>query len=177
MPRLFVALWPPAELAAPLAEQARATAQAAHGRAMRQETIHLTLAFLGDVAAERLPALQTALAGSTGPGFTLTIDRLGYWPHKHLFWAGCRQMPDELQALVGRLYAALSDAGFAVDRRPEHFTPHLTLVRKAALAQAPVEQPLPALRWLCRSFALVESTRSAVGADYRTLTDYPLQAA
>ena len=59
--RLFYALWPSPPLAASLAGWAEAAKPAMGGRAMRTETLHLSLAFLGPVDS----ALADELAGAT----------------------------------------------------------------------------------------------------------------
>ena len=82
--RLFFALWPPAPVARSLANQADALAERSGGRATRRETIHLTLAFLGDVGEAQLPeVLETARAVAAAP-FELKLDRLGFWRHNRL---------------------------------------------------------------------------------------------
>ena len=59
--RLFFALWPSPPLAASLAGWAQQARLTCGGRAMRTETLHLTLAFLGPVDA----ALADELAAAT----------------------------------------------------------------------------------------------------------------
>lgn len=169
--RVFFALWPAAAAAGPLAEIARSAASRFGGKPTRQATLHLTLAFLGQVPESRLPSLIAAAAEVRSPSFALNIDRLGYWPDKHLLWAGCRASDPALGQLVHRLRSALLEAGFAVDARPA-FTPHVTLVRKM-----PGVNFLPDFQagWPCNGFVLVRSSLSAGGPEYHVLAEFPLE--
>jgi 2'-5' RNA ligase len=55
--RLFFALWPDAPARAALVRLAHEIAHHGHGKAPREDNLHITLAFLGPVAAERVGAL------------------------------------------------------------------------------------------------------------------------
>lgn len=168
--RLFFALWPPAGLAAQLGELARR--HGAGARPTRPATIHLTLAFLGDVGLGRLPALLAAAGRVRGPAFALGLDRLAYWAHNRILWAG-GGTPPSLARLVGDLQRELAAAGFAVDGADRPFVPHVTLVRR--LPAAPASLPSPELAaWPVTAFRLVRSQRAAAGADYATLAEFPL---
>lgn len=140
---------------------------------MRRETLHMTLAFLGEVDEARLGAAQAVASGlpPVAP-FDFAIDRLGCWRHNHIVWAGC-EAPPALDALAAGLAGGLRAAGFRLDDRP--FAPHVTLLRDALCPEA-----LPALdppvAWAAREFVLVESRLSPKGADYAVLARYPLVA-
>jgi 2'-5' RNA ligase len=171
--RVFFALWPPAAGAERLGGIARATAAAHGGRATRAETIHLTLAFVGDVAEASLPALVDAAAGVRGQPFDLCLDRLGFWTHNRLCWAGASAPPAALAELAHGLRAALHAAGFAVERERGAFVPHVTLVRKVGTA-VPAQPIRPAVAWPCAAFVLVRSRLSAGGSAYQELHEFPL---
>src|SRR3546814_10607201 len=59
--RLFFALWPGPALAATLAHWAAQAQAACGGRAMRPDTLHLTLAFLGARSEEHTSELQSLM--------------------------------------------------------------------------------------------------------------------
>lgn len=173
--RLFFALWPEPELAAGLAAHATDIAGRYQARPMRQDTIHLTLHFLGDVAETALPRLVEAGASVHAAPFVLDIDRLAVWQHNHLLWAGCRETPVALLELVGELRSALLAAGGSVGDVGRPFVPHLTLVRKLpAMAEAFALPQIEAMRWPCSRFVLVRSRLSALGPDYQTIAEFPL---
>ena len=171
--RVFFALWPPSEAAQQLSAVADSFSQCAGGRATRQATVHLTLAFLGDVPLERLPNLERAARNVRAEAFDLTLDQFGLWHHNRIFWAGCSAVPPALVELASALSAVLQAAGFKVADARRNFTPHVTLVRKvkALVAPLPPGQTLP---WRCTKFVLVRSQLSATGASYQTLAEFSL---
>lgn len=171
--RVFFALWPSVANAEMLGEIASREAASSGGKPTRPETIHLTLAFVGDVAEMRLPALIEAAAGVASPAFSFEIDRLAYWSHNRIRWAGCTQAPPQLPALAEALCNRLLAADFAVDRVKSGFFPHLTLLRKCPRSM--MDQDLsPPLRWQADEFLLVRSQLTAAGSQYRMLRRFPL---
>jgi 2'-5' RNA ligase len=171
--RVFFALWPSPAAAARLGAIAGTVAAASGGRPTRVESIHLTLAFVGDVAEDRLPGLTAAADAVRGVAFSLGLDRLGYWANNRLCWAGCSAVPAALASLASDLRAALRDAGFAVEHGRAGFVPHVTLVRKMAhgMADQPIE---PIVAWHCPAFVLVRSRLSPTGSRYERLHEFPL---
>jgi len=154
--RLFFASWPPDATAEALARWARAAQRECGGRATRRETIHLTLAFLGEADAGQAKAAAGALCL---PGCTFSIEQARYWAHNRIVWVGPRETPPEL--------AALSQA-LGETRR---YAAHVTLLRNARPAALP---PIPAVEWPVREFVLVSSTLSAEGPSYEVLGRYAL---
>jgi len=150
------------------------------GRATRRDTIHLTLAFLGNVPEVRLPELSIAAAAVCVDPFAISLDQLGFWSHNHLLWAGCQTSVAPLDELFGQLRLALTRAGFRVGGEGRDFAPHVTLVRHVPESAAPSEsRPLPPIEPLCwdsERFVLVRSTLSALGPAYRVIDEFPLRA-
>ncbi len=175
--RLFFALWPPARLAVELDHIATAAARRFGGKASRRANLHLTLYFLGEVADARLPLLLEAARRVRAAGFRLRIDRLGYWRHNRLLWAGCAPSAG-LGALFAELEAALALAGQPPPKALRAFTPHLTLARKLPAATSPDEVRRIACAglpdWPCEHFTLAESTLSPGGSIYRPLAEFAL---
>lgn len=173
--RLFFALWPTEEAAERLFKIARAAAERSGGKPTRQETIHLTLAFLGEVPDENVPRLIQSVTRVRAVSFELEIDRLACWHHNHLLWAGTTLPCVALSELTSQLQTALAEAGFATDGGRRSFSPHLSLVRKvpdiSASGQLPTIEPL---RWHCSSFALVRSRLSDTGPCYENIAEFQL---
>ena len=90
-----------------------------------EENLHLTLAFIGEYPDPQ-PVLD-ALSGVTFTPFSLTLEGLGSFGS--LWWAGFRDSPP-LTAVVRRIRRALADHDIPFDRK--RFSPHVTLLRKAA---------------------------------------------
>ncbi|HVB47019.1 MAG TPA: RNA 2',3'-cyclic phosphodiesterase [Burkholderiales bacterium] len=168
--RLFFALWPPAPAAAALARWAGETQRETGGRVTRPETIHLTLAFLGEVEDQRLQSALAAGQAVGGAPHSLPIDEARYWEHNRVVWVGPREMPAPLGALAGALRAELLREGFALEKRS--FQAHVTLIRKARAPGALA--PLPALAWPVEEFVLVRSELSSDGSDYEFVERFAL---
>jgi RNA 2',3'-cyclic 3'-phosphodiesterase len=98
----------------------------------RPASIHLTLHFLGDVAAEDVTQLTGLLqaAASAGRPFSLTLSGLGCFPtlrRPRIIWAGVLGETNSLEHLHQELGKKLKTLGFTLDTRP--YSPHLTLGR------------------------------------------------
>lgn len=170
--RLFFALWPDNEAAAGLSAVAQEAARRWGGRASRQETLHLTLAFLGEVNPDALPLALAAAADIDCPAFDLCLDHFGHWKHNEIFWLGCARAPEPLRHLAETLSRGLRQRGFALERRA--FSPHVTLVRRMKSNPGDFSAFFPSV-WQCRSFVLVRSVISDHGAEYNSLADWPLR--
>jgi RNA 2',3'-cyclic 3'-phosphodiesterase len=165
--RIFFALWPPAETAAALAKWAEEVQRQAGGRCTPAERIHLTLAFLGD--ADEAKAM-TAGRAAAGTAHELPMEQPGYWKRNQVVWAGPRETPPPLKALVERLQLELFRREFIMERRP--FAAHVTLIRKAG--PVPALPPLPAVKWPVREFLLVQSRLSGEGPTYTPVERFAL---
>ena len=162
--RVFFALWPDASVARALAGLATMIAPES-ARLMRPETLHLTLAFVGDIDAAQLATVIDAGDAVTWPRFELTIDQVAHWAHNHIVWAGASRMPAPLGDLASGLADALGERGFSLPERP--FKPHVTLARKAATMEESSE--FVPIDWHVREGVLVCSDRDALGGHYQVL--------
>ncbi len=151
--RLFFALWPGTTTRARLDRWGRALHEACGGRRTPAESLHLTLAFLGDVADARLAEVETAMKRVEPRRFLLTLDRPGYWKKNNIAWAGTSTVPPELEALALELRASLAEGSIPFD--PQPFAVHVTLLRDA---RAPAVMPaLEPIAWPVDGYALVAS--------------------
>lgn len=175
--RLFFALWLDEPAARAAHQAACEVAERTGGRVMRPESLHLTLAFLGNTPEERIAPLQrlAETLATSAPAFTLQLDYLGYWPRKHLVWASCQRLAAPLGSLAGGLNERLQANGFPTDRRPFH--PHVTLLRNVR-ASAPALGEVPPIVSAASQFRLVESVpQPSGGVRHEILQCWPLLGA
>jgi 2'-5' RNA ligase len=168
--RVFFALWPDAAARDVLDALADQCAKQCGGRRVARENLHLTLAFIGPVAPERVDDLLAAAAKVKAPPFEMTLDRLGCWQHNRILWAGCSDVPPLELRLYSALALELAAAGFMLDARTH--VPHFTLVRDAhcdCLRKHEI-----AVHWRVDTFSLVASSLQRGGAQYRALACWHL---
>jgi 2'-5' RNA ligase len=170
--RLFFAAWPAPDLQDKFGGLAQDLKRECGGRAMAAANIHLTLQFLGDVERGRLATIESIAASITARRFELVIERVEYWHHNRIVWAGVGRCPDALQALVSELGRALEPEGFRPERRP--YVPHITLIRNAR--REPMASAIAPISWPVSGLALVKSVRREKGRSYEVLREWPLSA-
>ncbi len=171
--RLFFALWPDAAGRAALAAWGAPLQAVCGGRAMRADTLHCTLVFLGEVAESRLESLLLAAQEVRARRLTLELAEARYWGHNHIVYAAPATSPPVLEQLVHELESVLRRHRFRFDQRP--YTPHVTLLRSARWRDEPLP-PMPAVAWPVHDFALVQSLSDASGARYEVLARFGASA-
>lgn len=169
--RLFFAAWPPRAVQETLHEIAQQARRECGGRAVAQGNIHATLAFLGNVSRERLATIETVAGQTRGSRSDLAIDRLEYWRHNRILWAGVGRCPEPLRELAARLAAGLRLSGFVLDERP--YVLHVTLLRNAR--RAPPATTISPVSWPIEDFALIESVPRGGARVYEVLRRWPLE--
>jgi 2'-5' RNA ligase len=178
--RLFVAIDLPEAVRGAL-EQVQAAVPL--GRVMEPETLHLTLAFLGERDRHEAEAAHEALERVRGTAFDLRLAGLGTFRASGALWAGvARTAP--VKVLQGKVAAALAGAGIVLERR--RFRPHVTLARLGEMRRDEEERlarflsvwsGFPAPEFRVTQFALYRSTLLKSGPVYEVLAEYPLEAA
>jgi 2'-5' RNA ligase len=168
--RLFFALWPPQAAAESMHEWAAQAHATTGGRITKADTIHLTLAFLGDVEGNRVAALIDCARRVRGRPFELKLDEGRWWDHNGIVWVGPRRMPEPLRDLAAQLDSQLKAGGFRTEKRD--FKAHISLVRRATKGEV-----LPAftpVEWHADEFVLVRSALASDGPAYATLSRFSL---
>jgi 2'-5' RNA ligase len=130
--RLFVAVNLPAPTRAALWHAVEPLRRAGYPfRWVREDAIHLTLKFLGEVSSDRegdvIEAIDRATEGIAS--FTLALGGFGAFPNPRrarILWVGCEPVPS-LELVYHRVEEGMHVAGFPLEGRP--FRPHLTLGR------------------------------------------------
>ena len=171
--RLFFALWPDSVERAKLSAWQMPLQTLCGGKAMREETLHCTLAFLGEVPEARLEALCLLAQATACPPFDLELECANYWGHNHIVYAAPTKTPEPLAVLVASLEEGLRAHRFHFEQRA--YKPHVTLLRHAQWTDAPLP-PMPPVRWRCSGFVLVQSLGDAQGARYEVLCRFGGQA-
>lgn len=145
---------------------------------------HLTLAFLGDLPVETVPALeaQLRLELATVEPFRITARGMGAFPsatRPRIVWAGIADGAEALEGVAARVRGALDTLHIPYDRKP--FVPHVTVLRvrsaqsqrfASVLLARPPEQVLGD-RWV-DGVDLKGSELGPSGAMHRTLARVPL---
>lgn len=160
--RVFFALYPPPAVAA-RADALRRSLQARHGlrgRPVHQDRLHVTLSHVGDFAGLPQGLLDSArrAAGALSPSsaaFDIGFDRVASFrgrPDSQPMILLGEQGVAAVTAFQARLDLALRTA--AVIRRPEAFTPHMTLSYEPRLLPA---EPIEPITWTAHEFVLVHS--------------------
>jgi 2'-5' RNA ligase len=152
------------------------------------EHLHLTLKFLGDLAADRveeLKSISSAVAHAAAP-FHLLFGAPGWFGPRarpRTFWMGFEPGPglDLLMATHQRLERALAKRGWPPEDRP--FSPHLTVGRNPRQVPAAgwVETLPPwtaggAPGFACRELTLFASTLTPKGPIHRVLDELRFEA-
>jgi len=172
--RLFAALeLPPHVRDALLAAQGGV----AGARWQRDDQLHLTLRFIGEVDRHRAQDISAALATVNVQPFSLSLSHPGTFDRRgriDTLWVGVTPQA-EVSALARRIDAALTQTGLPPETRA--FVPHVTIARgriTGPLAGFPI-RPLPVAPFSVKGFALYESLMGHDGSDYRVLERYPIR--
>jgi 2'-5' RNA ligase len=155
-------------------------------RWVRPQQAHLTLRFLGDIAPDTVPELETAITrASQGLGaFQLHAEGVGCFPHTRnprVIWMGINGELERLHALQERIERQVgplckySEGG--------SFHPHLTLARvkttkrqEAQLIGSIIESATVAQLddWTVQGTVLMRSELSSRGSTYSQMSFTPL---
>lgn len=168
--RLFFAIELPATLQRQIVRWRAEHFPSEAGRPVAAANMHLTLAFLGEVSADKQRALAAMAGRISQPGFTLHLDDAGQWLRSRVVWLGTRQPPRGLLQLANMLRAQAARSGCY--QSPQPFHPHITLLRDARHA---VPIPPPGFSWAfaVNEFVLYESSFSRGRTRYQALERYP----
>jgi len=183
--RLFVSVDLPDDLVEAVAAVQDELRPASGLRFVDPEQAHVTVKFLGDVAAEDLATVEAAVERGVERAevepFEVTYGGLGVFPsleYVSVVWLGVERGGDELRRLHEAVEAETTGVG--VDPADHEFTPHVTLARtdhaggKERVRRA-VEQRHPTVgATTVETVRLTESELGPDGPEYTTVERYPL---
>lgn len=151
---------------------------------VRDEALHLTMKFLGEIPPAALDAIRMTMTEITRPvsSFPLVIKGTGYFPSNprgiRVLWAGVFEQPT-LMGLQREIDFRLQRHGCPAENVPFH--PHLTLGRvKAPLKLRDVLTELERHQYstfgqmTVAKITLFESRLRPAGAEYSVLAEFPL---
>jgi 2'-5' RNA ligase len=182
--RIFLAVDIDAEIRGRLAELERELRPRLRtARWVREDGLHLTLRFFGEVSEEAFEALALVLSSALAgiPCFRLDVRGCGVFPDRRrprILWVGVEKPPPALLELQSRAEAAARARGFAPEVR--RIEPHLTIARFRG-PENDLDSVLSQVQE--RSFGvtsvaeavLYESRLSPKGATYRRLRRFSLE--
>jgi RNA 2',3'-cyclic 3'-phosphodiesterase len=149
-------------------------------RLVRPEQLHLTLFFLGEVHASRVPTIVDAMASSIPVHpFDLAVASCGVFPQHgpaRVLWLGVARGGRELGQVFDIVAARLEAVGVPREHRP--FTPHLTIGRWHGRGEPGVRARLPqpgdVVVDAVSAVTLFESRLQSGGAEHVPLVRAPL---
>jgi RNA 2',3'-cyclic 3'-phosphodiesterase len=133
--RVFIAIELPTTLRARITEhidRLRSTQPEVRASWLREDNLHLTLKFLGDVPVANIEQLSAAasISASKVEPFEIVVEGCGAFPPRgqpRVLWIGIDDPSSNLAKLNLGLEDECAVAGFA--REPRAFHPHLTIAR------------------------------------------------
>jgi 2'-5' RNA ligase len=179
MPRLFVALPVPDEIAGELMALQSGVPDA---RWVPAENFHVTLCFAGEIAGGTMRDLEEELADATGPKFAVTlagVEQLGSGKQPRAL-AVLVERSERLERLQQKVSSVARHCGIELERR--RFRPHVTLARfrNGAETGHHIAQFMAsharfrAGPWVAEHFALYSSRQGRAGSIYTEEAAYHL---
>jgi len=152
----------------------------------REDNLHLTLKFLGDVPISRIPDLSEAcsIAIKSIASLKLVVKGCGRFPphgKPKVLWIGFDEAETDESRLL-QLHAAIEDScaahGFTREARPYH--PHLTIARireakdTRALAESHMQTDFAPQTFTVSEVVVFRSQLSTTGSKHFLLSRHPL---
>jgi 2'-5' RNA ligase len=147
----------------------------------RPEHLHLTLKFLGDVEASKVPEIVSALDVLCATDrFEIAFEGLGAFPNEkkpNVLWVDVTKGRKELKSLAEQVDRSLLVLGYPPEQR--EYQPHLTLarVRRASKDARRVIHPVSpegAVSSPVTEVVLYRSDLGREGSKYTALARFPL---
>lgn len=182
--RAFIALELPAKIKTQLGEiQKELIGEGIKARWVKPKIAHLTLAFLGSIAPDKLETVEKILkevAGQIKPA-KLKLHQLGCFPSPvkaKIIFVDLQGELDKLNALAIKIRKRLKKGKIYFDQKP--FVAHITLGRikkKQNLTQITGKIKIKRLEFTARAITLNKSQLTETGPIYRTIKTVKLQSA
>ena len=163
--KLFFALWPSRHQRERLHGTIKPLLSAVEGNPVSRRNWHVTLVFIGNFPAERIPELLSAAQLIDAGRIRVRFDSVAFWQRPKIACLQAKSIPTELEQLVRALQKTMIPFGYAPETRV--YRPHITVARKVrAFEEIRLARPIE-LTW--SAFELVESVPVAGGVRYHPL--------
>ena len=169
--RLYFALWPDDGIRLQLSRYRLQLAREGEGHAVFPATLHMTLAFLGDVHETLIPSVEKVADELQAAPFNYGVNIAGCFPKAGVAWLGAKETPSPLFELQKKLQASLAAAKLGHDTRT--FRPHITVVRDVKAPFA--DRAIAPVRWPVDHFSLVSVRPGPAGPEYEVLNNWRLK--
>ena len=163
MKKLFFALWPSDETRKQII-RINQSIKTSDLKKVKQENLHVTLVFLGNVDAESEILIRQSVKDVSVQPFVLHFDRLDFWRKPRILCLSAQQLNSQLLMLVDTLKSKVEQCGIKTEERS--YKPHITLARKAHKA---INNDAFSIEWPAQAFCLVESCSTPDGIHYQVL--------
>jgi 2'-5' RNA ligase len=168
--RYFFALWPDENLRSVLVPRRLEVARVCGGRPALESSLHITLTYVGEVAATRLADLLDIGGAVTTKAFSYPINVAACFGKAGVAWFAADSTPPPLHELQQQLQSAVLAAGFPSDPRP--FRPHLTVARNISRVVEPWS--IEEAPWMVDRFRLVCARSTTLGVTYECVREWVL---
>lgn len=141
---------------------------------VKEQSIHITLKFLGDVAQNKIPLIESKLENIKTGSFKLKLREIGAFPNENyvrVVWVGCE---NESLRNLGKLVNDRLEGIFP----KEEFTPHVTVARVKGKIDfkefAKKYHGQTFGEFNVHSFSLKTSQLTSAGPKYLTVSEFEL---
>ena len=166
--RMFLAIWPNDKQVKRLHKLQSGYLH--WGNEVPPENFHITLLFLGDISYPVAECISQGIQDVMVQPFHLSLDRLGIFEKKQIFWVGPSDVPYELESLYKSVRNCAQQCG--ITKLSKRYTPHLSLLRKC---NVPISNPdFPPIELEIDEFHLIESRLDRDRARYYVVESFPL---
>lgn len=151
------------------------------GKPVPEDNLHLTLAYLGEVAEAVLETLHDLLGAARLPAADIAFEGLGTFAEMERGLTFAHVTPNApLTALQAKVAQVARQAGADLPRR--RFRPHVTLTRANKQPKGPARDRLAAAMgtpvdvpgFRAHAMCLYQSTLTPTGARHEVMASYPL---
>jgi 2'-5' RNA ligase len=126
--------------------------------------------FLGDISYPVAECISQGIQDVMVQPFHLSLDRLGFFEKKEIFWVGPSIVPVELESLFKSVRNCVQHCG--ISKLSKRYIPHLSLLRKC---NVPISNPdFAPIKMEVDEFHMIESRLDRDRARYYVVESFPL---